>query len=648
VWADNFLSLIKEGLKMKRSITRNLISIVIITMFLTLVLMPVTNGSAKNQGLNNTGQGARLAETTAVILYVTPDATGVNCSSWADPCDLQTALSKAIVDDQIWVAAGVHYPGPLGAYRTVTFHLKSEVALYGGFMGTETERQQRDWVANLTILSGDVDRNGALDDGNAYHVVTGNGVDESAILDGFTITGGNANGGNYSGGGMYNESSSPTLTNVTISANRAVEGGGMNNLASSPRLTNVTFSNNSAFYSGAGIYNNASSPTLTGVTFSGNLATNGGGGMYNIFNSNPVLTKVIFDANSADTGGGMDNYESSPSLNDVTFSGNSADKGGGMYNAFGKPTLSNTTFSGNSVTSWGGGMRNYFSDPDLTGVTFSANTAAGNGGGMYNENSNPTLTEVTFFENRAVYAGGATYNTASNPTLRKVTFSANSAGWGGAVYNSSSNPTLTNTIFTTNHASYCGGMQNQSSSPRLTNSIFSHNWAVYDGGGMCNESSSPVMINVTFSENAAVDNGGGMSNYSGNYSTLTNVILWGNTAISGAQIYNDGTSTTIVSYSIVQGGYAGTGNLDADPLFASAARGNLRLRSNSPAIDAGNNFAVPVGVTTDLNGDLRFADMPDIPDTGAGEAPIVDMGAYESHLLSIFHYLPLVTQMTGE
>jgi hypothetical protein len=622
---------------MKHSFAHAKISFLLFGILLALALVSSPPGVLAGQ----------QAETTPSILYVRPQASG-DCSSWEAACDLQTALTADINGDEIWVAAGVHYPGPVGAARTTTFQLKSEVALYGGFAGIETERQQRNWTENSTLLSGDLDRNGALDDGNAYHVVTGYGVDVSAVVDGFTITGGNANGGNFSGGGMYNESSNPTLANVSFSANSAIEGGGIYNLGSSPSLTKVSFSDNSAVYSGAGIYNNASSPTLIEVTFAGNSASNGGGGMYNIFNSNPALTNVTFTANSADTGGGVDNYESSPTLTDVTFSGNSADKGGGMYNAFGKPTLSNTTFSGNSVTSWGGGMRNYFSDPSLTEVTFSDNTAAGNGGGMYNESSNPTLTEVTFSENRAVYEGGGIYDTTSNPTLRNVTFSANSAGWGGGYTTYSSNPTLTNIIFSSNHASYCGGMDNNSSSPRLTNAIFSHNWAVYDGGGMCNGSSSPILINVTFSENAAVDNGGGMSNYSGNYSTMTNVILWGNTAITGAEIYNDETSTAIVSYSIVQGGYAGTGNLDSDPLFASAARGNLRLRSNSPAIDAGNNFAVPVGITTDLNGDARFVDMADIPDTGAGEAPIVDIGAYESHLLGIFQYLPLITQMTGE
>jgi hypothetical protein len=99
-------------------------------------------------------------------------------------------------------------------------------------------------------LSGDLSANDVGFTNNAenvYHVVTGaNG----ASLDGFTISGGNANGnlcpGSGCAGGMYNYYSSPTVTNVTFSGNHASFGGGMNNIYSSPTLTNVTFSGNSA------------------------------------------------------------------------------------------------------------------------------------------------------------------------------------------------------------------------------------------------------------------------------------------------------------------------------------------------------------------------------------------------------------------
>ena len=103
--------------------------------------------------------------------------------------------------DEIWVAQGIYYPGSASDARTVTFQLKSDVAIYGGFVGGESDRAERDWSANPTILSGDIDLNdvslnGVITDmtqisgSNAYHVVTGSGVGTTARLDGFTITAG--------------------------------------------------------------------------------------------------------------------------------------------------------------------------------------------------------------------------------------------------------------------------------------------------------------------------------------------------------------------------------------------------------------------------------------------------------------------------
>jgi hypothetical protein len=138
-------------------------------------------------------------------------------------------------------------------------------------------------------------------------------------------------------------------------------------------------------------------------------------------------------------------------------------------------------------------------------------------------------------------------------------------------------------------------------------------------------------------------------------STLTNCILWGNTAPSGPQIYNFQSSLT-VNYSDVQGGHSGTGNIDADPCFVDAdgednivgtEDDNLRLLADSNCIDAGDNMAVPAdtadldddGDTSertplDLAGNARFTDDPAIVDTGnsaAGYPEIVEMGAYERY-----------------
>ena len=231
--------------------------------------------------------------------YVNCLATGGNNGqNWANAyTDLQAALTSTqlLSGDQIWVAQGTYRPTS-GTDQTISFALKDGVQVYGGFAGTETNLTQRDWVHNVTTLSGDIGKPGDNSD-NSYHVVTTTNLTSAAVLDGFTITAGNANGSlvvQENGGGMYNSSSSPTLTNLTFSSNSAINVcGGMFNSSSSPTLTNVIFSNNSATYAGGGMYNYASSsPTLTNVTFSNNSA-NFGGGMENYASSSPTLTNCI-------------------------------------------------------------------------------------------------------------------------------------------------------------------------------------------------------------------------------------------------------------------------------------------------------------------------------------------------------------------
>jgi len=271
------------------------------------------------------------------VRYAKPAASGTgNCSSWAEACTLQTALTTAVNGDEIWAAAGTYKP-TTGADRAATFQLKNGVALYGGFAGTETARIQRNLAVNATILSGDLsgdDVGFTNNSENVYHVVTGA---TGATLDGFSITAGNANdvGSGWPdtscGGGMFSNSSSPTLTNLTFSGNFATYGGGMFNNSSSPALANVTFSGNSATY-GAGMFNDSSSPALANVTFSGNSATSYGGGMGNWNISSPTLTNVTFSGNSATYyGGGMFNNSGSPSpqIRNTIFWDNTAPSGEG-------------------------------------------------------------------------------------------------------------------------------------------------------------------------------------------------------------------------------------------------------------------------------------------------------------------------------
>ena len=300
------------------------------------------------------------------IIYVDVDATGANNGgSWGDAFNnLQQALGTVTTSDEIWVAEGTYKPG---TSRTDSFAMKNGVAIYGGFSGTETARNQRDLETNITILSGDLNDNG-MDNNDAYHVFyhpSSTSLNGTAILDGFTITGGSANGSDPHdvGGGMYNDQSSPTLTNCTFNGNTARSGGGMYNIQCSPTLTNCTFFRNTA-RSGGGMSNSVlSSPTVTNCTFSNNQATTVGGGMSNFELSSPTVTNCTFNGN---TRGGMYNFNGpSPTVTNCIFFDNDT----GMSNASAWPTVTNCTFIGNT----GSGMHNFISSPTVTNCIFWAN-----------------------------------------------------------------------------------------------------------------------------------------------------------------------------------------------------------------------------------------------------------------------------------
>ena len=208
-----------------------------------------------------------VVQLQASVRYVKPVASGTgDGSSWADASDnLQAMIDASGTGDEVWVAAGTYKPTTTND-RSISFVMKNGVAIYGGFNGTETLLSQRNWVTNVTILSGDIGTVGDNSD-NSYHVIfnNNNGLNSTAVLDGFTITGGKTSGsfGDF-GGGMANKSSSPTVSNCIFSGNTSLAGGGMANDASSPAVSNCTFSGNSASSQGGGMFNNNnSSPTVS-------------------------------------------------------------------------------------------------------------------------------------------------------------------------------------------------------------------------------------------------------------------------------------------------------------------------------------------------------------------------------------------------
>jgi hypothetical protein len=298
--------------------------------------------------------------------------------------------------------------------------------------------------------------------------------------------------------------------------------------------------------------------------------------------------------------------------------------GGGMWNNLSGPTVTNCIFRQNVANEYGGGMFNHYCSPIVTNCTFNSNTANDHGGGMHNYYSNPTVTNCNFTSNFGSYDGGGMHNYYSSPTVTNCTFSGNSAMGGGGMSNWDSSPTVTNCNFISNSSSTGGGMFNyrSNSMPTVTNCKFLVNRARGGGGGMHNyEYSSPAVHNCTFSGNSVTLAGyGGGGIYNEQSSTMmTNCILWGDTP---DEIRNK-ESADHVYYSDVQGGYVGTGNINADPFFVDSAAGNLRLRPGSPCIDKGSNAYVPSGITNDLDGHPR------IIDGDCNDIDVVDMGAYE-------------------
>lgn len=203
---------------------------------------------------------------------------------------------------------------------------------------------------------------------------------------------------------------------------------------------------------------------------------------------------------------------------------------------------------------------------------------------------------------------------------------------GGAVLNAGGGAEFIDCTFFDNSATTVGGaVYDSSGSQSYLNCVFVGNTAPM-GGGVYATSASEDFINCTFTTNSVATSGRAIFE-SFSTATLINCILWGDTG-GGSEI-GTGRSSVSVSYSDVQGGFGGTGNINSDPLFITVplggGTGNLQLESASPTIDVGNNAAIPVFISTDAGGNPRIVDYPGDHDPGA----IVDMGAYEAQVPGI-------------
>lgn len=270
------------------------------------------------------------------ILYVDNTATGANDgTTWANAfTDLQTALGVVHADCDIWVAKGTYKPTSTSS-RNISFVIPDQVRVYGGFAGNELpsfDLNTRNLALDITILSGNI---GSLTDttDNSYSVIKTLNVSVLTVIDGFTISDGNANGpgpdiNNLTlGGGWYNEASgsgmysNPTVKNCIFRNNYATyDGGGMANYGTSlgeagAILENCIFEGNEAGFSGGGLYFNGISDNtlakLTNVAFVGNRSggSSGFGGGCFINNQSgtntPLIQNCTFLSNVARYGGGL-------------------------------------------------------------------------------------------------------------------------------------------------------------------------------------------------------------------------------------------------------------------------------------------------------------------------------------------------------
>ena len=416
------------------------------------------------------------------VCYVSASVAGGmnNGTSWGNAyADLQLALSDALCTE-VWVAKGVYKPTS-SSNRSLSFIVKPGVALYGGFSGdgSESSRDSRDVGHNVTVLSGDIDGNDAnatstnidetptdISGANSYHVVKFDGTTSagkilaSTILDGFVITGGDADASDSvrehaNGGALYCDGAgmghdcSPTLSNLTFSGNYGYFGGAIYcdgfNGNCNPIILRAKFSGNSAEFGGA-IYDDGtsggnSSPEISSTVFIANNATFIGGAMMNLGGkSNPALNDVMFIGNSAGTvAGAIENSaddahgsECSPRITNVTFAANHASIAGALENEangsgnVSAPILVNTTFYKNSADRYGGAIHNQSVNfgqvnPILASTTFNSNSAA-RGGAMYNSSSEvggtaPLLRNVILWGDSATASDAEIFSDSSTPSI---------------------------------------------------------------------------------------------------------------------------------------------------------------------------------------------------------------------------------------
>lgn len=332
-----------------------------------------------------TGPGGTASSSATIRIgmdraYVNASAPGPvhNGRSWQTAFLSPVDAMDAVFDGgEIWVAAGEY---------TCNITLRPSTSIYGGFAGTETEREQRDWQHNLSIIRGT---------GDGTVVTVPPGATATTVIDGFTITGGL----NYSGGGgIFCDRSSPTIRNNVITNN------------ASPIVT-------SSLGEGGGICCRQGSPVISGNTIEENDGGHGGG-IY-CQGGSPTITGNLIRENTADSGGGI--YANAGTISANTIEGNTASyRGGGIYALGG--VIERNTIRSNVSHSQAGGVYCASSSSRIAGnliVNNRVDASQGDevGGGLLINNASPNMVNNTIVGNVATNGGGIACIYASKPPL---------------------------------------------------------------------------------------------------------------------------------------------------------------------------------------------------------------------------------------
>jgi hypothetical protein len=384
------------------------------------------------------------------VLFVDGAAGGAATgASWGDAfTTVQPALDAASAQVaagaptcDVWVKAGTYYVYVNDKFNAI--FPRTNVGLYGGFDGTETLRSQADPGAHATVLSG---RKSASSGLSVLHVVRVSEV-VGAVVDGFTIRDGNADGSggateDQDGGGVlvyaFGKPASVTLSRCEITANTANYGGGVGTISFSPQL-NITITgsdlhDNVANASGGGMACSGTSCTITGTTFRGNTASTAGG-----LSAGTLLiaSDDVFADNTASSDGGgarFQNLHAGTTLSNLTFSGNFAGGTGGGLRVDGavSAAIFNGLFVGNTTSAGGAVYDNTPGGFSCVGCTITGNRGTSQGDGIRWENGAPTLTDTIVWGNPS-HASAATGTDISPATWTSVVTShADIHGFGGA------------------------------------------------------------------------------------------------------------------------------------------------------------------------------------------------------------------------